>query len=553
MKKTLILFFIAFCALTACKNNQIKVTRNNVTNKIATINDSTKHLTVNIKNNTKKMFLDLNSILLDNKIDYKDSSTTWAASVNFNYKSSKKQQSYLAFTFGGAIEVSLNKKSIYKNKKRSRLFSRYKYYIPLNLNKGNNSIEFTIDKKKNHFGINYQVCTEEDIANTIKQNYFNSFLNQGKIDEKNTLKLTKALSPIKKLITKLEISEHGRGQKRVISEAGTKETWKLDSLPLNQSFIVKLYIGKTIIQQPLYTGTEESIFKNFKTYFENANISDEWKAHSDAYLFRINELFRPKVHRGKTWERRLAMLFDKLSYIKHKIEKKENAFQKQYGVNLLGFTSRIDTTLQHMIVIAPDNINQDYSYPLIVIPRAGYNKKVHFLRAPHLANIVYLNHLQALADKYQFLIVISSNRTYLKEPLQAISEKDILESIGVCREYFTVDTTKLFLAGHCLGAEKALSMAERHPNKFSGLYIISPTFSEFNNHNFSMLKKMPIILHHDIYDRHTSINNSIKIIEKAEVQGLEINTRLDNYSRRYYYDPFLTEEAFVFFSQICNK
>ena len=154
-----------------------------------------------------------------------------------------------------------------------------------------------------------------------------------------------------------------------------------------------------------------------------------------------------------------------------------------------------------------------------------------------------------MAEKYKVLILISSNRTYLKETLLPESESDVLETIGLMKKYYNVDASKIFLAGNCLGGKKALLMCQKYHGIFKAVAVTSPVYDK--SLNFEILKKVNLFIQHDYYDTHTPVENSMGLIKNLK-KSSRLKYRVDNYFHQKYFWSILSEDDFKYFDEIAK-
>ena len=332
-------------------------------------------------------------------------------------------------------------------------------------------------------------------------------------------------------------------------------------------YYAKLYMGDRVLIQDIYKGNIIEAIKKSTNKLVNINYVDsELKATINANIFRFNHLLKPD-NRGDNpskkheWQRKLIYLYK--TFIE--IEKNLGAKKSVRGLphtTLRGFVSKIDNGEQYYISHAPRDYKAEINYPVVVFAPYYISINRPYLESMRVADIVIQENLQYFADKYNMIIVEPFCREVARYSLNSIGEADFFEVLNSVKSNYSIDTTRIFLAGSCAGANKAFKFAVKYPHLFAGMGLASPDFStntsnqEWYKNNLPFdyienLKKMPILVMHSVNDRHTSIENSIYLEKKAKEKKLNYFTfvKTENDVEEYFWYKY-AENIFEFFSKV---
>ena len=221
------------------------------------------------------------------------------------------------------------------------------------------------------------------------------------------------------------------------------------------------------------------------------------------------------------------------------------------------YHSEIDDSLQRYILARPNHIDRAVSLPLVIVMRPNIEKLHHFFSCPQLSRQWAINQMQALSNKYGFLVMMPEIRTYLHEDLLPIAEEELKLAIKDVQLHYPIDTTQLFLHANCSGGYRALRMATDYPNMFRAIALYAPVYhrefdDEWSNAHrpelfIQNLKHTPMLIHGDPTDTHSPYAIYKDLIDACEKYDIPLTVSLKRNSERFYNVVLVGEEAFDFF------
>lgn len=224
------------------------------------------------------------------------------------------------------------------------------------------------------------------------------------------------------------------------------------------------------------------------------------------------------------------------------------------GIRIYGFRSRIDNSDQHYVVFAPDSVSASDTLPVVFVARPAIENHHPFLSSPQFAKSYVFDWALYMANRYRMYILFSSLRVYGAEKLAAVSDVDFDEVMTDFSQRTHWDTTRLYLHGNCLGAERALELATRFPHRFRAIGLYSPVFESNDSPlgsyaTLQNIKHIPVYVHYDRFDGHTPASNIVALTNAAQAAGLDYTLHIDDATRTVYNIHLVGEETLDFFSE----
>ncbi|MSR53313.1 MAG: poly(3-hydroxybutyrate) depolymerase [Gemmataceae bacterium] len=128
----------------------------------------------------------------------------------------------------------------------------------------------------------------------------------------------------------------------------------------------------------------------------------------------------------------------------------------------------------------PSNYDKEKTFPLMVCLHGLFSNPQQIIRYKGLTD---------LAEKHGYVLVapmgynttgwygakspLGSGKTD-PENLSELSEKDVMNVLGIARKEFNIDPDRIFLMGHSMGGGGTLHLAIKHPDIWAGLAPIAP-------------------------------------------------------------------------------
>jgi len=169
-------------------------------------------------------------------------------------------------------------------------------------------------------------------------------------------------------------------------------------------------------------------------------------------------------------------------------------------------------------VLLPIEYNPHHTYPMIVALRPSHlpaqaelNWWGRYKRGPGQSQrrgyiVIAPEYLQKDQEKYQ------DNVT---------AHYAVIRSIRDARKRFSVDSDRVFLAGHGTGADAAFDIGMSHPGLFAGVIPIAGKTSAFNLHYWQNAKDLPWYIVGGELDRDTLDHNSL-VVNRMMRHGYDV-------------------------------
>ena len=334
--------------------------------------------------------------------------------------------------------------------------------------------------------------------------------------------------------------------------------YHVDGLKNNTSYICEMKICNHTIRQPVLCGKDDNAYEKFSDLRRNLPNGHHRAAEIDQLLFRLQFLLNhPTRYDGDWWwQFKITPLTYQLEHTFAHLNDTYGKDDSEGNILFVTYHSEIDDSLQRYILARPNHIDSD-SLPLVIIIRPNIENLHHFFACPQLARQWAVNQMQALANRYGFLIMMPEIRTYLDEDLLPIAEEELKLAIKDVQRHYPVDSSKMFLHANCSGGYRALRMATDYPDMFKAIALYAPvyhrsfsdTWSNKHKPEFFLqnLKSVPIFLHGDPIDRHSPYSIYKDLIDDCRKYDIPLTLSLKRNSGKYYNIVLAGEEAFSFF------
>jgi poly(3-hydroxybutyrate) depolymerase len=163
---------------------------------------------------------------------------------------------------------------------------------------------------------------------------------------------------------------------------------------------------------------------------------------------------------------------------------------------------------------------KEMEYALFVPSKYDKDKKTPLMIALHglggnPQQIIRYRGLTDLAEKYGFIVAApmgynSSGWYGAKRPtkfkktnppnLGELSEKDVMNVLGIVRKEFNIDENRIYLMGHSMGGGGTIHLALKHPDLWAGLAPIAPALFRKPD-SLEKIKHIPIVMVQGDQDR----------------------------------------------------
>lgn len=447
---------------------------------------------------------------------------------------------YLALAGNSSYNIWVNGKLITKTLPYHGYLIQYQFFQKIKLRKGPNMIIVESRKEDNKIPPFFKLAL---LKRKPAVHYFSEYL-----DKIGILQETLISSSDNKININQEIINFGfdsinicdHNNKLIYSflpNSSDHHNIKCD-FSLNSVYKVTCHIDSEIIEQYLFVGEMDYFYKFYNKYFRRSTSTTGYDKYirplaDRYYLLTKNHSNLPTLKRKKVY------IISKLADYYHHITQ-GNDFPIKEGVNIHGFISDIDKQLRYYLVMAPDSIDPNYNYPLILETHFGYDKNHHFLTGNAIYNHFH-NHYSRLANKYNIILVISPMRLYLEEQyLPPIAEREFFNVLNEVSTAYKIDTNRIFIYGPCGGARRAINMCENHPDLFAGLLMggLSYKSNSVIHEKYDIisridnLKNIHIFSQHDYMDDHSPYYFARDFLDQLELKNEHFNQTVTNYNRQ---------------------
>lgn len=445
---------------------------------------------------------------------------------------------YINFSCDDGGKVYLNNEEFIDLPKAGAMLN-FEIYRPVKLKKGKNFLLIKVNNSLMDWqaSIKIKKYSEEDMdehRNVLAWLNNNTFFKYSIYDTTNTVILSKNLSGAN---LKFEIfSDKKSSVLEGMIQGNTNQHPNISGLP-DGLYCAVLHVNGLDLTQDIYKGDLEKELARITTHLKDLKTGDlSLKGTIDANVIRFHHLMKPE-NRGSNFpdkqsrQRKLIYLYKTLVALEKNVsEGKTN--QGLPGIVLHSFVSKIDDQNQFYLSHAPRDYDPKIKYPVAIYVPARVVTHRPYLESMRVADVAFQENLQYWSDKYQMIILEPFGRVVGRFNFNSIEETDLFELLSSAKTSYTMDTTRMFLIGSCLSADRALRLAVRYPHLFAGLGFVSPAFaSNFSDQEWDIknlpfdflenIKKMPIFIIHSKNDKHTDISNSLFFEKLAKENHLE--------------------------------
>lgn len=159
-------------------------------------------------------------------------------------------------------------------------------------------------------------------------------------------------------------------------------------------------------------------------------------------------------------------------------------------------------------VLLPIEYNPHHSYPMIVALRPS-----HRTAKSELSWWGRFKNGPGQSQRRGYIVI---SPEYLQKGQQDYHDNvtahyAVIQSIRDARKRFSVDSDRIFLAGHGTGADAAFDIGMSHPSLFAGVIPIAGKTSAFNLHYWKNAKHLPWYIVGGELDRDTLAHNSLVV------------------------------------------
>ncbi len=325
------------------------------------------------------------------------------------------------------------------------------------------------------------------------------------------------------------------------------------------SYICSMKVGNTVVRQPVLCGKDDDALAKFTSLRKTLPDGHPRADEADQVLYRLRFLLNhPSRYEGDWWwQFKISPLTYQLEHIFTHLDETYGTKSSEFNVKFLSYRSALDDTIQRYLLITPDSIHKDQPAPLVVIIRPFCENYHHFFASPQLARQWAINIVQGLANHYGFIVMMPEGRMPMDEDLTPKAEREIRQAIADVRKHFRIDESRIYLQANCTGGYRALKFAESNPKLFAAIALYAPVYQVNYSSAWSqqhtaksqiaLLKNIPLMIHYDPLDKHSTPAQFEKLIEDCQHYGIPLSLSVKRNSGQFYNVVIAGYEAFDFF------
>ena len=165
--------------------------------------------------------------------------------------------------------------------------------------------------------------------------------------------------------------------------------------------------------------------------------------------------------------------------------------------------------------------------------------------------------MQAWANHYQYIIMMPEMRTYLKEDVTPEAINEMKLAIQDVQQHYPIDTTRIYLHANCSGGYRALQIATGNPDMFAAIGLYAPDYQRSTEEKptrthaphlqIERLKGIPLFIHYDPLDGHSTYDAFADLINDSKRVGIPLTLSVKRNSGQFYNVVLVGEEALDFF------
>lgn len=188
------------------------------------------------------------------------------------------------------------------------------------------------------------------------------------------------------------------------------------------------------------------------------------------------------------------------------LESGVDPFASRTGDMRRAYRSEVDNSLQPYRLYVPRSYDRSRAHPLLVaLHGMGGDENTLFDRYGSPA-------LQQQAEKHGYLVVCPKGRGPASM-YQGTAEQDVLDVLEEVRRAYNINTDRVYLAGHSMGAYGTWSIAMNHPTVFAAL---APVAGGGNPARMVAIRHIPQLVVHGENDKTVPVTASRIMVEAAQ-------------------------------------
>lgn len=347
---------------------------------------------------------------------------------------------------------------------------------------------------------------------------------------------------------------------------GDSSTYIVPELQSDQSYMLSMEMAGCTIRQPVLCGKDDDALVKFRRMRAVLDDNHPRADEIDQLLYRLEFLLNhPTRYEGDWWwQFKIPPVTYQLEHAFANLGGTDGEADTEPNIQFITYHSEQDDSLQRYILARPNHIDRNMPMPLVVVVRPSIENMHHFFSCPQIARQWAINQLQAMAERYNMLIIMPEMRTYLNEDLTPEAEEEMKLAIeDVCKHY-PVDRKRMFLHANCSGGYRTLKMATDNPGMFAAIALYAPTYrmhyelpeNEDTTNLLSKIKTLrdtPLFIHYDPVDKHSPYSLFEALVRRCQKEGVPLTMSVKRNSGRFFNVTLVGGKAMDFLERQSGK
>lgn len=430
---------------------------------------------------------------------------------------------------------------------------------PLALRKGKNTLAASLKTDGDDLSFESTLCDSLTVGRIFAEGQSGNIIYALVTKESKAVMLTNAHQNV--LAAPVKVAVHDvRGH--LLREFTLKKDSFVYAVPEmhdDESYMVSMTMAGTTVRQPVLCGKDDDASVKFHQLRASLEEGHPRAGEIDQLLYRLDFLLaHPSRYEGDWWwQFKIPAVTYQLEHAFAHLDSTYGTDDTEANIQFITYPSAQDDSVQRYILARPNAIPASKPLPLVVIVRPHVVNKHHFFASPQLSRQWAVNQMQALANRYGFLVVMPEMRLSQGEDITAKSTKELLLALQDVKSHYPVDTTRLFLHANCSGGFRALQLATAYPHLFAAIALYAPAYQSSNQeatkalrHDIAKLKGMPLFIHGDPIDGHSPYRLYKDLVADCRKHRIPLTLSMKRNSGKFYNVTLVGEEAFGFFASM---
>jgi hypothetical protein len=416
-----------------------------------------------------------------------------------------------------SYKIWVNKKEILEELHKWSTSKIGDRFVRVHLHKGNNSVFAKVNRSSNEhsWALSMVVASENEANKVYKWNYLRSFVTSPYVSDSLNLYFGHHSQARLQII-----DENNNPVMDTVCHTNSQKSVCVNSKQLqNGLHLAKLYIGLDTLQEYIFKGNLSNFIAQLKAQVQHLKCGKPALEDMKTVIARIDFLLESKYPDHRNILFYTNMLNHLLTYVK-----KNNNDSLIPGTIFKTYYSKEDNKVVPYLFHTNKECVMGDGLPLIIfVPYASNEESL--LRSWYISNLDQIEVDIKFCDNSGFALAwpFLKGKNYTHEA----AYEEIKEVIKSIRNNYNIDTTKIYLEGECVGGQRALLLAERCPDLFSGVVVRAPVTLQGEGNSIPInfvqnLFNIPVCIKHGKDDKTVSINDTKKFIKKAQEVGNEI-------------------------------